>query len=197
MTVPRADTPPLIAHANPGLAELLTRDLRRTQFVAVLATLATAVVLVLAFSDRGADALALLALPLGFVALFQVKIWETIVARRRQSQAGTRVLTLDASGLTSEFTPGAFTLPWEAISGITTTHKGAFTIATFVVVPGTTPETPGVSSALNPAEFRRVVSKGLLLGSAATNVPMDAILESAAGFTQGRLTVESERNAAN
>ena len=103
-----------------------------------------------------------------------------------RSAPGT-VLTIDASGLNATIPQGRLVLPWQAIASVAVQKRGKHLIAIFMVVPGVTPESPGVQTTIKPGVFRLLAKKGFRIGSAGIDVPVQTILDASAAFTAGRL----------
>ncbi|PPF61861.1 hypothetical protein C5E11_13355 [Clavibacter michiganensis] len=110
----------------------------------------------------------------------------TAGAAAERAAAGT-VLTVDAAGLASNTPQGLVVLPWQAISHVEVQKRGGHQIAVFRLMPGVTPDGPGVHTTVKPNVFGILAKKGFRIGAGGIDVPLQTVLDATAAFTAGRL----------
>jgi hypothetical protein len=177
---------PLTVHADPAGARRAFRSaLVLAGLLGVLVVVFIVLLAALALSADGASTgLLLAAVPL-CAALVLVGI-VVRTATRRISLAGP-MLRLDASGTTWWLPQGELAVPWHAIASVSTKRQGRHRVLTYRLAPGTSPDTPGVRSAVPPAVFAQLNDHGLRLGSAGVDVPVEEIVRATDRLTAGRL----------
>jgi hypothetical protein len=177
---------PLVVHADPAGARRAFRStLVLAAVLGVLLVVFIVLLAALALSADGGGSSALLTIaPLCIGLVFVGMVFRT--ATRRASLDGP-VLRLDESGTTWWLPQGELAVPWQAIASVSTQRRGRHQVLTYRLAPGTSPDTPGVRSAVPPAVFAQLSDHGLRLGSAGVDVPVDEIVRATDRLTAGRL----------
>jgi hypothetical protein len=180
--------PPLVVGTDPEAVKKAFRvPLASMTFFIVAVAFVAALLAALTASSSGVGAGILTSLPFLIALTYMTYLTvRTAGAAAERAAAGT-VLTLDATGLASNTPQGLVVLPWQAISHIEVEKRGGHQIAVYRLLPGVTPDGPGVHTTVKPAVFGILAKKGFRIGGAGIDVPVQTILDATAAFTAGRL----------
>lgn len=187
-----ASPPSLLVGADPSSIRRLYRWSIRTSIVAAvvlgMSTIAAAWFAAAIVSSTGNLVALLLPAVTLAGAVYCAYLARATTRRAAAHAARSFSVRLTEHGMDWDGGAGALTVPWDAIRSVQVRPFGRHRIVTFTLADGIGPTTPGVRSELSPALFRRLAKRGLRIGSAAIDVPVDTLLSATATLTHGRLT---------